>query len=326
MLGAVLAFASAACFGLNNATVRRGVLKSTVLQGMAITVPLGVPLFLVFALLMGGFEAMAAWPISTYGWMVAAGLVHFVIGRYGNYRATQALGATLSTPVQQASIVIALLMGFLLLGETVNAVNLLGIALVIIGPMMVVRRRRAATRSGGAKGFVPDYPAGLGWGAVCALGYGVSPVFIALGLEAADGGLADSVAGVLVSYLAATVTVAVLVMLAGGRRYMGTLDSGSRGWFLISAVFVALSQLFRYLALAVAPVAVVVPIQRLSVVFRLIFNALLNREHEVFDAWVIGSILLAVLGAVALAGDTVSLLSLLGLPEALVRQLAAPLV
>ena len=42
MLGAILAFASAAFFGLNNATVRRGVLKTTVLQGMAITVPLGI--------------------------------------------------------------------------------------------------------------------------------------------------------------------------------------------------------------------------------------------------------------------------------------------
>ncbi len=326
MLGAVLAFASAAFFGLNSATVRRGVLKGTVLQAMAITVPLGVPLFVVFALLMGGFQAMALWPVSTFGWMVAAGLVHFVIGRYGNYRATQAMGATLSTPVQQASIVIALGMGFLFLGETVNTVNLLGIALVIVGPMMVVRRRGAATRKGSAKGFVPDYPAGLAWGAACALGYGVSPVFIALGLEAADGGLADSVGGVLVSYVAATVAVVVLVMLAGGRRYMGTLDSGSRGWFLLSALFVAFSQLFRYLALAVAPVAVVVPIQRLSVVFRLIFNAMLNREHEVFDAWVIGSILLAVLGAVALAGDTQVMLTYLGLPEALVRRLSAPLV
>ena len=102
MFGAILAFASAAFFGLNNATVRRGVLKSTVLQGMAITVPLGVPIFAAFALAMGGFQAMAAWPVaSLWMWMTLAGVVHFVVGRYGNYRATQALGATLSTPIQQ---------------------------------------------------------------------------------------------------------------------------------------------------------------------------------------------------------------------------------
>ena len=325
MFGALLAFASAAFFGLNNATVRRGVLKSTVLQGMAITVPLGVPVFLAFALLMGGFQAMADWPVSSFAWMIAAGVVHFVIGRYGNYRATQTLGSTLSTPIQQLSILIAVLLGFAFLGETLNAMNVIGIVLVVFGPMMLVRRRKAATATGKAKGFEPQYLPGMFWGGVCAFGYGVSPVMIALGLGE-GGGLDDSAAGVLVSYVAASVVVAGLVMAAGGPAYMRGLDGGSRGWFMLSALFVALSQLFRYLALAVAPVSVVTPIQRLSVVFRLIFNAIINHEHEVFDAWVVVSILLAVLGAVALAAETRMLLEALGAPEAWITLLATPLV
>jgi len=324
MFGALLAFSSAAFFGLNNATVRRGVLKSTVLQGMAITVPLGVPIFLIFALLMGGFEAMAAWEVSSWFWMALAGVVHFVIGRYGNYRATQTLGATLSTPVQQLSILIALVLAFIFLDETVNAVKVLGIVLVIVGPMMVVRRRKATTTAGRAKGFEPQYLPGIFWGGVCAFGYGASPLFIALGIG--EGGLSDSVAGVFVSYVCAAVVVGALVVAAGGRTYMTGLDNGSRGWFLASTLFVALSQLFRYLALAVAPVAVVVPIQRLSVVFRIFFNAIINREHEVFDGWVIFSILLAVLGAVALAGDTETILDWLGFGASLIERLSMPLI
>ncbi len=142
----LLAFASAAFFGLNNATTRRGVLKGSVLQGMAITVPLGVPIFVAFALAMGGFSAMADWGVASWVWMILAGIVHFVIGRYGNYKATQALGATLSTPVQQLSILIALVLAFVFLGETINTVNLIGIALIIIGPMILVRRRKARCR------------------------------------------------------------------------------------------------------------------------------------------------------------------------------------
>ena len=76
-----------------------------------------------------------------------------------------------------------------------------------------------------------------------------------------------------------------------------------------------MSQFFRYVALALAPVAVVVPIQRLSVVFRLIFNALLNREHEVLDAKVIAVILVSVVGAIAVAGDSAMLLGWIGLPQ-----------
>jgi len=76
---------------------------------------------------------------------------------------------------------------------------------------------------------------------------------------------------------------------------------------------VALSQLFRYMALVVAPVSVVVPIQRLSVIFRLIFNAILNRKNERLDPMVILGILLSVIGAAALGVETEIALEWLGL-------------
>jgi uncharacterized membrane protein len=313
MFGALLSLASAAFFGLNNATLRRGVIKGSVLQAMAITVPFGVPMFVILAAVMGGFEAIADWGVAPWFWMILAGLVHFVVGRYGNYKATQLLGSTLSTPIQQLSIVLALALAVVFLGETVNLMNLVGIALVVVGPMIVARRKKSAAAAGVSKGFTPRYGPGLFWGAVCAFGYGASPLFVALGI--ADGGIADSVGGLLVSYVAATVVVILWVIAAGETGNIADLDRGTRGWFLLSALFVALSQFFRYIALAVAPVTVVVPIQRLSVVFRLIFNAILNREHEVFDRWVVGSILLSVVGAIALAGDTPTLLNWLGLEQ-----------
>jgi len=116
------------------------------------------------------------------------------------------------------------------------------------------------------------------------------------------------------------------VVRAGGRRYLGGIDRSGAKWFLLSALFVGFSQLFRYLALSFAPLTVVVPIQRLSVVFRLIFNALINRDHEVFDRWVVATILLAVFGATAVAADTGALLAWFGLSGGLAAALSAPLV
>lgn len=321
MLGAVLALASAAFFGLNNAAVRRGVVGATVLQGLAITVPFGVPFFMIVAAFMGGFRAMADWGLSPWLWMASAGVVHFVIGRYGNYMATVKLGSTLSTPIQQLSVLIALMLAFAFLGETLNWVNLAGILLVMLGPAVLLGRKKAVARAAKSKDFDPQYASGMFWGAVSAFGYGLSPMLVALGIG--EGGLADSAGGLLVSYGAATLVTLGWIAALGGRRYLGALESRSAMWFLLSALFVALSQLFRYAALAVAPISVVVPIQRLSVVFRLIFNALLNRQIEVFDRWVVFSILLSVLGAVALAGDTDMLLGWAGLDEA--QWLARPL-
>lgn len=326
MLGATLALASAGFFGLNNAAVRRGVLNASVMQAMAVTVPLGVPIFIGFALAMGGFEAMADWRLGAWVWMILAGLVHFVIGRYGNYRATQALGATLSAPIQQLSILIAVGLAMVFLGETLTPVMLIGIALVVGGPMILIRRRASVGASARAKasGFEPDWGPGLGWGAVCALGYGTSPLLIALALGA-EGTVADSVAGVLVSYVAASIAVGVLMVLTGAGGLRG-VDRASLRWFVVSALLVAVSQLFRYMALAVAPVAVVVPIQRLSVVFRLLASAAINRDHEVFDTWVVTSILLALSGAVALSVDSGMLVRLLGLPAGLGSLLSASLI
>jgi len=45
VLGGLLAICSAATFAFNNASVRRAVLTGSIVQGMAITVPMGVPLF-----------------------------------------------------------------------------------------------------------------------------------------------------------------------------------------------------------------------------------------------------------------------------------------
>lgn len=303
MFGALLALASAAFFGLNNAATRRGVLTATVLQGMAITVPLGLPVFLLFMPLVGGWAELWGMSAEVALWMAAAGIVHFVIGRYGNYRATQALGANLSTPVQQLSILVSLVLAVALLGEEVTGLKVIGLVLVLVGPGVVLARRRQGRAKAAAKAMVLDYRAGFVWGAVCALGYGVSPVMIAHALGGAQS-IPLALAGIVVSYGAATVVVAILIVAAGGRRYLSGIGTGATAWFVLSAVCVALSQMLRYMALAVAPVSVVTPIQRLSVLFRVLFGAVINRDAEVFDGAVLAGIGLSVAGTVALASET----------------------
>jgi uncharacterized membrane protein len=311
MLGALLALASAAFFGLNNAATRRGVLTATVLQGMAITVPLGLPVFLLFMPFVGGWAELWGMSPSVAGWMAAAGVVHFVIGRYGNYRATQALGANLSTPVQQLSILVSLALAVALLGEEMTGPKAIGLVMVLVGPGVVMARRRQGRARAAAKAMTLDYRAGFVWGAVCALGYGVSPVMIAHAMDGASS-IPLALAGIVVSYGAATVVVAVLVSAAGGWRLLAGTGTGAAGWFVVSALCVALSQMLRYMALAVAPVSVVTPIQRLSVLFRVLFGAAINRDTEVFDGAVLAGIVLSVAGTVALAAETGAVRDLTG--------------
>lgn len=277
---------------------------------MAITVPLGVPLFAIACFPFGGFHSLAEMSVPGWVWMALAGVIHFVIGRYGNYRATHAIGATLSSPIQQLSVPIALVLALIFLDEVMTPLRLAGFLLVMAGPLVAVRNRNGNNAKTDSAGFQPRYGEGILWGAVAALGYGSSPLFIMKGLGT-GGGLVDSLAGGFISYSAASIVIIILILFVGGMTFMRQLDRTAGKWFLVSGVFVFLSQMFRYMALAVAPVSVVVPIQRLSVVFRVIFSWILNRDHEVFGFAVLLGIAMSLIGAIALTLSTDIVVSLL---------------
>jgi uncharacterized membrane protein len=300
MLGALLALASAATFGFNNAAIRRGVLSGSVVQAMMITVPMGVPLFALACLPFGGINSLAGFSTSGWLWMILAGVIHFVIGRYGNYRSTHALGANLSSPIQQLSVPISIVLAMIYLDETLNPLSCIGIILVMIGPAITVPGNKSDAPKKTKSGFEPRYSEGFFWGMISAFAYGASPLFIMKGLGP-DGGLIDSIAGGLISYTAATFAILALVVVTGGPGFMRNLDQEARKWFLLSGVLVFFSQLFRYMSLAVAPIAVAVSIQRLSPVFRLIFSWILNRDHEFFEFQVLFGIGLSMIGAILLA-------------------------
>jgi len=306
LLGVLLSLASAALFGLNTATLRRGVLTGSVLHAMSITVPIGVPLFTVTCLLFDALPSLQKFPLPGWVWLSLAGVVHFVIGRYGNYRATLALGAALSSPIQQFSVPIALILAVLLFGEVLTPLRVIGIVLVMVGAFIAVRPSRPGSESAKRRedsGFKPDYPNGLFWGAICAIAYGCSPLMIVQGLGQ-NRTLTDSLAGGLISYSAAALVIVVPIIFAGGVPFLRQLEPVPAKWFTISGVLVFLSQVLRYMALVVAPVAVVVPIQRLSVVFRVIFSWIMNRGHEIINLRVVVGIALSLVGAIALTIST----------------------
>jgi hypothetical protein len=82
-------------------------------------------------------------------------ILHFVWGRYCNYRASKAMGANLVAPIQQWNLLVTLVLAIVVLGEELTPLRLLGIGLVVLGPMLTYERRRG--KAAGAKA-VPDKP------------------------------------------------------------------------------------------------------------------------------------------------------------------------
>ncbi len=331
MLGGLLALCSATTFAFNNASLRRGVLTGSVLQAMAITVPVGVPISLVLALVTGSFFTMADFDTKAFVALSLSGIMHFVWGRYCNYRATRAIGTNLVAPVQQVNLIFTLLLALWILGETLTPLRLVGIALVLLGPSFTLREGRARQkRALGADvamkapaaaepaverdvpAFEPRFAEGYLFALLSATGYGLSPILVRIGLE--NKGIGVSIAGNLVASFAATAVLALFLLPPRQFRHALAVDPESAKWFTLAGVLVCISQIFLYMAMSIAPVTVVSPINRLSILFRLYFSKLLNPHHEVFGGRIVLGTIVSLSGAFLLSLSIETVQSLLALP------------
>ena len=327
MVGGLLSLLSAVTFAYANASVRRGVLTGTVLQAVAISLPIALPFFVAAMLVSGGFPALAGFSVRTLVLLALAGIVHFALARYCNYRATRAIGANLVAPVQQYSLIISLVLAVVWLGETLTVLRMLGIVLVVAGPAFTLEPSKRTTvtvaapgDTGDIKPFNPQYREGFFYAILSAVGFGISPILIGMAFESKS--LAVGIAGGFVSYVAATVMIGLALLVPEQRRSIRSIDGKSAKWFLISGIAVGLSQMLRYMALAIAPVSVVTPIQRLSMIFRIYFGALLNPHHEVFGGRLILGTVISLAGAIALSVSTDSILHSLPLSGTVVSFLS----
>jgi drug/metabolite transporter (DMT)-like permease len=316
VLAGFLALLSAATFALNNASLRRGVLTGSVWQAMVITVPLGLPVFLIAALLSGTLGTITEFSQYSVLILSASGILHFIWGRYCNYRATRAIGTNLTAPLQQVNLIISLGLAIIVLGEVLTPLRVLGMALVLAGPYFAMRSDKkpagktiveeAAAASevdpeaaDKPAPFVPKWTEGIVFSLLSATGYGTSPILIRLALEGR--GLSYSIAAGLVAYLASTAFFALFMLWPGRIKDALSVNRESAKWFTFSGILVSLSQLFLFMAQSIAPVTVTAPISRLSILFRLYFSRLLNPNHEVFGGQMIFGTIVSLSGALALS-------------------------
>jgi drug/metabolite transporter (DMT)-like permease len=316
VLGVCLAALSAATFAFNNASARRGVLTGSVLQALAITVPIGVPIFLLAVLATGNLATLAGFSTGAVALLALAGVLHFVIGRYGNFRAAQAIGNNLSAPVIQLGLVVSLACAVVVLKEALTPLRILGIALLALGPVLMrnaeLPEANAATPDAALPKFVPRYAEGYAFALVAAAIYGATPVLIRLGVVAGD--LGSGLVGGLISYAAAALAVGLLLLWPGRLRHALAITPQSLKWFTYSGVSVCIAQMFVYMAFTVAPVSVVMPVLQLHLALRFWLARVLNPQHELFGGRMLLGTAVSLAGALAISLDSEFFLSVVALP------------
>jgi drug/metabolite transporter (DMT)-like permease len=338
LLGVLYAALGAFTFALNNVAMRRGVVTGSVLQGMALTVPIGGLSFLILTIAFGELGQLVMFPAAAFTWLACQGVVHFVIGRYCNYKSNQLMGVNLTAPVVQLQVPFAMMLAVVTLHEKFTVLQAIGSALMLGGSFITQgnagkEKKKALERPAAATPipppssrekvagpepkptFQPRVFSGYIFGLVAAMCYGSSPLMVRQAFLDAPG--ASTAAGGCVAYMVATLFFSLILLKPSAWADIKWIKRETVPWFLSSAVLVAISQAFVYASLAVAPLMVVTPILQLSLVFRLFLSQLINRDYEVMNTAVLIGAFTAVLGSILVSLDTEELMTLPGLPPSL---------
>ena len=159
MLGILYAAVGAFTFALNNVAMRRGVVTGSVLQGMAVTVPIGGLSFLVMTIAFGELHQLALFPMVAVAWLAGQGIVHFVLGRYCNYKSNQLMGVNLTAPVVQLQVPFAMLLAVVMLHEKFTVLQAIGSALMLGGSFITQGNAgKGKKRSAGRRRRPPTAP------------------------------------------------------------------------------------------------------------------------------------------------------------------------
>ena len=303
MLGVVLAILSSLSFSMNSVMARRGVAAASPSAGAFITVLLGVPMFLIAALVTGQLFNAGRFDLNAYVLLSLAGILHFGVGRYFNYRAIGAIGATRTSPMQGLATPYAILIAFVFLGESINLPMAIGIVLVLAGPTIMVERKKqpakqpAAPQGGSGTAAPPAFQLrqvdGYLSSMAAVLGYGTSPILIRAALQDTTD---LAIYGGFIAYVAASLALIATLAHPKRRGLIADLRLPAIKLFIGSGFFSFLAQLLRFAALAIAPVAVVNPLMRTGSIFTLVLSMTINRHLEVINRKVVAGIFISVGG------------------------------
>ena len=171
--------------------------------------------------------------------------------------------------------------------------KILFIFLIILAPMIILLGHEGDKFS--RSGIEMKYKAGLFWGLSCAICYGISPLLVKSGFS--NYSLEITILAGFISYISAiSFLILIMILIRVRIRDIIEMDKSALKWFTITGFMGSSAQLLRYIALGLIPISIVEPIHRTSVIFRVMFGFVINRNHEIINIRVLLGVALSIIG------------------------------
>lgn len=260
MNGALWALAAGTGFGLFQTLNRQAV------RGMDVYVATFVQLLVSSVVLVGislvteDISVVFSASMTSILSFVAAGFLHFLIGWTLLNASQKRIGAARTSPLIATVPLFGALVAAVTLHEFPTWLELLGIGIIVLGAYIVSKEGHdPATVTNGTQRYAAILQAS--WmGLSAAFFWALSPVFIRIGLQ----GLPSPMLGVTIGVTASAISYAI-ILLWQRERWLGVpVTSESWVFKLLAGLLVGLSTWMRWVALDLAPIAVVLALTMIS--------------------------------------------------------------
>lgn len=291
--GLILALLASVSFAGSVVFVR----KATVQTGesftpTAISVFVGIPFFTVVLFFSGEWGKLLSVSGRALILLGAAGIIHFIIGRFLAYSSYRLIGANKATPFIMTNPFYTVILGVLFLNELLTIYLILGVICIFTGVALISTERKSVIAEEPRllshteiKGILPALGAALCWG--------VTPILV----KPAVAEVGSPFTAAFISYVIASVVMAFFFFQGKHREQLGKIPvSMALISMLISAIFASTGQLFLYMGLGYSPASLVNPLISTHILFIFLFSFLLNRQIEVFTLKIILGVVAIILG------------------------------
>ncbi len=275
MSGALWALAAGAGFGLFQSFNRQAVRGMNVYVATFIQLAVSALILGVVSALTEDLRQLLTTSLSTFLYFIAAGFFHFLIGWTFLNASQKKIGAARTSPLIGTNPVFAAVIAALTLKEFPTWLELIGIGIIVVGAYLISSEDIDSNNQNGKPRTWTAILETSWLGLSAAFFWALSPIFIRLGLRDLPSPLLGVTIGVTASALAYSA-----ILLFQRKQWM-TEPITNEAWMykLIAGVLVGLSTWMRWVALDLAPVAVVLALSMISTPTVLVLSPLISGKH-----------------------------------------------
>lgn len=289
MTGSLWAVLSGVGFGIFQTFNRRAVQGMDVYLATFLQLFVSAVVLLLATILTVGGEMISTLTAIAILYFSLAGALHFFIGWTFLNASQKTVGAARTTSLIGTTPIFAALFSAITLSEIPTVISTAGILTIVAGVYLVNAnklKREPVVSAAGSRSLTASSRAiegkatglhSLRFGLAAAICWSLSPTFIRLGLDE----VSSPILGVTVGMVASVLGYAVILAIRGSRGKVGPVEMDAIGYKLFAAVLVALATWSRWVALDLAPVAVVLALSLISVpIVNLLSPLVSGRELE----------------------------------------------